>query len=396
MRGCLKRRYKGSWSIILNLGYEPHPSTGKLRRKQKWITFRGTKDEAETKLAELITAVDKGTLLEPSKLTLKAWLDEWLKTLSNVTASTVERYRGIIDNHVGPSSLGGLLLQQVRPSHLEQYYSAKRPTMQSATLTIHHLVISQAFEKAVVDRLVSLNPAKALGKQQRPRRSKGRASEVAREHCWTAAEARSFLKVARASGPQAAAFYSLAIDTGMRKGELCGLKWIDVDLVLGRIQIARQLVTPGPSPVFGPTKTKRARTVRIGAEMVELLKAHKQHQAELKMANRTTYHDLGLVFAKEWSDVRKRGDCLGHPLQKNNLGQREYAKLIKAAGVRPIKFHGLRHTCATVLLASGEAVPVVAERLGHAKGSMTLDVYAHATEDLQHAAATKIGALLHS
>ena len=143
------------------------------------------------------------------------------------------------------------------------------------------------------------------------------------------------------------------------------------------------------------TKTKHARTVRIGLEMVELLKAHKQHQAELKMANRTTYHDLGLVFAKEWSDVRKRGDCLGHPLQKNNLGQREYAKLIKAAGVKPIKFHGLRHTCATVLLASGEAVPVVAERLGHAKGSMTLDVYAHATDDLQHAAAAKIGALLH-
>ena len=85
-----------------------------------------------------------------------------------------------------------------------------------------------------------------------------------------------------------------------------------------------------------------------------------------------------------------------HGRQKNNLGQREYSKLVKAGGVKPIKFHGLRHTCATVLLASGEAVPVVAERLGHARGSRTLDVYAHATDDLQHAAAAKIGALLHS
>jgi integrase len=114
------------------------------------------------------------------------------------------------------------------------------------------------------------------------------------------------------------------------------------------------------------------------------------------MANRTTYHDHGLVFAKEWSDLRGRGEnVLGHPLQANNFGQREFKTLITAAGVKPIKFHGLRHTCATVLLASGEAVPVAAQRLGHAQASMTLDVYAHATEDLQQAAAVKIGALLH-
>ena len=76
------------------------------------------------------------------------------------------------------------------------------------------------------------------------------------------------------------------------------------------------------------------------------------------MANRTHYHDHGLVFAKEWSDVRKRGEFLGQPLQMNNLGQREYAKLIKAANVRPIKFHGLRHTCATLLLQAGQPVHV--------------------------------------
>ncbi|HLG55204.1 MAG TPA: hypothetical protein VI485_07725 [Vicinamibacterales bacterium] len=80
------------------------------------------------------------------------------------------------------------------------------------------------------------------------------------------------------------------------------------------IRIVQQLLAPGPSPVFGPTKTGKPRTITIGPEMVELLKTHRQQQAELKMANRTTYHDLGLVFAKGWSDVRHRGDCLGHPL----------------------------------------------------------------------------------
>jgi integrase len=112
------------------------------------------------------------------------------------------------------------------------------------------------------------------------------------------------------------------------------------------------------------------------------------------MANRPTYRDLDLVFAKQWSDVRRRGDCLGHPLQINNLGQREYAQILKAAGVRPIKFHGLRHTCATLLLKAGTPVHVVSERLGHSKVEMTLEVYAHVLPDMQQQAADTIGAIL--
>ena len=110
----------------------------------------------------------------------------------------------------------------------------------------------------------------------------------------------------------------------------------------------------------------------MAAETVELLRAHRKHRRELMMSNRTTYRDLGLVFAKEWADLHRGGDTLGHPLQINNFGQREYAKLIKAANVRPIKFHGLRHTCATLLLQAGQPVHVVSERLGHSKVSMTM------------------------
>jgi integrase len=116
---------------------------------------------------------------------------------------------------------------------------------------------------------------------------------------------------------------------------------------------------------------------------VKLLKTHKQHQAELKMANRTRYHDHGLVFAKEWSDLGKKHHVLGDPLQLNNLGQREYAKLIKAAGVRRIKFHGLRHTCATLLFAANVPVKVIQERLGHKWVEITLNTYAHALPSMQ-------------
>jgi integrase len=136
--------------------------------------------------------------------------------------------------------------------------------------------------------------------------------------------------------------------------------------------------------------------VPITAETVALLKAHKRQQAELKMANRSTYHDHGLTFAKEYGDLRRRVEHIGQPLQANNLGERSFARLCKAADVRRITFHGLRHTCATLLLTAGEAPHVVSERLGHSDVSITLNTYAHVLTEHARGAANRIGALLHA
>ena len=130
--------------------------------------------------------------------------------------------------------------------------------------------------------------------------------------------------------------------------------------------------------------------------MVVLLAKHKAHQAEIKMANRYVYNDHGLVFAKEWGEMTRKVYCLGDPLQMNNLGQREYAKLIKKAGVRPIKFHGLRHTSATLSLDAGILAPVVQERLGHKRIDTTLETYVHALPSMQQEAAGKLGTLFHT
>jgi integrase len=167
------------------------------------------------------------------------------------------------------------------------------------------------------------------------------------------------LAAAEAAGPQSSAFFALALDTGARKGELCGLRWADVDLTHATVTITRQLLKPGIQPVFGTPKRDRSRVVDLAPETVARLKIHRRAQTELKLRNRTAYHDLGLVFAKEWGDLHRREDSLGLPLQSNNLGQREFAPVIKAAKVRPITFHGLRHTSATLLLINGEPVHVV-------------------------------------
>jgi integrase len=222
------------------------------------------------------------------------------------------------------------------------------------------------------------------------------AEEIVREygHRWAVEDAQQFLSVVYTTGPQMAAFYHLALDTGARRAELCGLLWQDVDLKKSQISIVRQLIKPGAPPQFGPPKNGKPRTITLTPKTVELLRYHKAQQAHVKLANRGIYQDFGLVFAKDWWGLRTHGQTLGHPLQSNAIGQREFKRLIAQAGVKLIKFHGLRHTCATLLLQAGVPVHVVQERLGHKRIEVTLGIYAHVLPAMQQDAASKLAALL--
>ena len=212
-------------------------------------------------------------------------------------------------------------------------------------------------------------------------------------------EARRLLAAAKEAGPRVAAFYALALDSGARLGELCGLKWTDIDLEAGRLTIARQLIASKVSESgevnFGPPKTGRSRTVDLGAETVVLLRAHKRNQAELKMKNRDHYRDFGLTFTREQADLYRPHLTIGAPLDKNAVSSAEFGRLLKAANARRITFHGLRHTSATLLLLAGESAKVVSERLGHSSIKMTMDRYTHMLPSMGRSAADKLGALLH-
>jgi len=391
MRGTLKQRYEGSWSLILDLGYQVDPATGKTKRKQKWITFRGTRKQAEAALTEHVRAANRGEFVEPSKATLGEWLTEWLKkaiTPPLKSPATFDSYKRIIEVQIGPK-LGGIRLQALKPIDIEAYYG-DLSELSPSTVQIHHAVLHSALKAAVRNGLVTRNVAALVSNKPR----KGSGQDVL-DHVWTADEAATFLKAAKAAGPQPAAFYTLALDSGARRGELAALRWSDVDLQSGKLTIRRTLLKAGREPVFGETKTKTSRTIELAGETVRLLAAHRKHQAEIKLRNRQHYTDLGLMFAKEWGDLHNRADSLGLPLQVNTIGEREFARLIKAAGVRRIKFHGLRHTCATLMLAAGVPPHVVQRRLGHSKVEMTLGIYAHALPSMQQEAAKKLAELLH-
>jgi len=396
-RGSIKRRTKlknsrAKWTIILDQGYKINDQ-GKRVRNQKWITVEGTKRDAERELAELLHKANQGDFVEPSKMTFGNWLDHWLEIAIKPPARrlrTYESYESIIRVHLKPS-LGKMRLQELEAIHLEQYYREKGETLSQTTLEHHHAVVSHALKSALRKHYVNRNAATFV--ENRPKAPDARTDTI--DHCWDEGETRKFLETAQTFGHQAAAFYSLAVDTGARKGELCGLRWANLDLERGSMRVVEQLVKVGPDPLFGPPKNGKVRTIQLTPQTVELLKQHKESQAKLIKEKGKHYKNLGLVFAKEWTHKTKESYSLGDPLQMNNIGQREYAKIIEAAGVKRIKFHGMRHTCATLLLKARIPVHVVSQRLGHKTVSITTEVYAHVLPSMQEEAAEEMAAILY-
>jgi len=291
LRGSIRTRYKGSWNIILDMGYRADPETGKPKRIQKWYTIRGTKRDAEKKLAELLHAANRNELVEPTKMTLGTWLETWLETAikpPNKRYLTYRSYTCIIHHHLVPA-LGTIRLQALQPTDLKHYYTSKSPSLATSSLSQHHAILSAALKAAQMQGLVSRNVATLVVGKPRPKAP----HDGARQACWSAEEARSFLAVAQAAeDPQIAAFYALALDSGARKGELCGLRWVDVDLKRGQITIVQQLLRDSVPPLFGPTKRSTPRVIPLGPKTLELLRRHKAVQAQAKLANRPQYRSM--------------------------------------------------------------------------------------------------------
>jgi len=363
-------RAEGIWLVRVFLGRD---ARGRRRYHNK--TVHGTKKDAQRYLTKAQRDNDLGQFIEPSDRPFETFLQEWLAgaVAARVTAKTASDYASLLRLHVTPS-LGDRKLSQLASVDIQKLYTGMLERGLSArTIRYTHAVLSSALQQAVKWDLLSRNPAKAV---DLPRNDQREMKVLSPE------QATAFLTAAK--DDRWYALWHLLLVTGMRPGEALALRWSDLEGQKVRIQ--RNLVrhADGRWELKEPKTQRGRRTVSIPPATATLLQQHRRVQIEERVKSRREYVDQEFVFAA--------GN--GSPLDWRILVQRHFDKVIKAAGLPRIRPYDLRHTAATLLLADGENVKVVSERLGHASAALTLDVYSHVLPDMQHGAAERMGRLI--
>lgn len=358
-----------SWYFVAELGTDP--ITGKRRRKKQ----RGfkTKRDAEKALALLEADVYKGTYFEPSSIQLKEHVSDWFRSKKNsISIQTAITYEAYLKNRVIPY-IGHVQLAHLTPALLQNYVNdLKDEGLASSSIKKIYSIVKSALDFAVNMDLLPSNP---ITKLQLPKDSK---KEMA---VWEVPEIQAFQKAASLDRLYPA-FY-LAITTGMRRGEILGLRWRDVDLEKEMLYV-RQTLSKDGKQFLSEAKTKTSiRSIKLSNDTVVLLKKHKAVVAKEKLWLGSEYEDNDLIISTS----------KGTPINPENL-KRTFQRLIKEADVPAIRLHDLRHTHATMLLAGGVNVKVISERLGHSNIKTTLDIYSHVLPSMQEEAANRIDTLL--
>ncbi|MCX4679928.1 site-specific integrase [Streptomyces sp. NBC_01433] len=388
--GTIYQRKEGRWEAA---GYVL--ASGNIRKRVR--VYGASRKEALGKLTEKIAASNLGLPVAASDCTVSDYLTYWLQGIAvhQVRENTHTRYAACIRLHLipglGAKKLARLTARDVRTflDHLRaacQCCAQVRDTdrrfccaigqccnkrLSPLTVTYVHSVLKSALEHAVREDDLPRNVARNVKTPApRPRRFKP----------FTASEARQFLHAA--SSDRLHALYELALRTGLRKGELLGLHWEDLDLDSGTASIHRSLQrthTGGLTILHTKTRASERRIV-LPTECINSLKTHHERQQEEREAAGTGWPDNGLVFTTP----------TGRPLDSSNLTRR-FRRLLHRAQLRSIRFHDLRHSTATLLLEQGIDLVVIKELLGHAHIGVTADVYAHVRLRLQREAINTLG-----
>ena len=370
MRGHITRRARDSYTIVVDLGTDPE--TGK--RRQQWVTVRGTRKDAERRLAELLHRLDTGAFVKPSKTTvsdyLRRWLEEYVRP--NLSPRGFERYESIARVHLIPD-LGAIALTQLRPEHLQKHYASKLGEgLSPRSVRYQHVVLHKALQTAMKWGLVARNVADGVDVP----RARQREMQT-----WDEYEVAGFLEAA-GGGPYYALFHT-ALFTGMRRSELLALQWRDVDF--HQIQVSRSLhhLRDGSYVFAQPKSTRSRRTIALSPSSVLVLKDHKDRQEGIRAMLSMPLKGEDLVFSTPE----------GKPLRPNTVS-RAWTSLASRAGLRAIRLHDARHTHASLMLKQGVHPKIVQERLGHASVQITLDTYSHVAPGLQEAAAESFDKLV--
>lgn len=374
MRGHIRKHRQNSWAIIIDL---PRDSDGK--RKQEWITVKGTKKDAEKKLAELLHQVDTGSFVKPNrKTTVAQFLERWLKDYvwALLSPKTAEGYQDIVQRHLIPN-LGRIPLTELKPKHIQEFYTNSlsngrlngKGKLSSSSVLRYHQCLHCALESAVRWGQVARNAADAVHPPHAERYAMNTLDEDNIKKLLEAAQATPYY-----------ALLHMALYTGMRRSELLALRWRDVDLLLAQASVTRSMhkLRSGSIMFKAPKSVKGRRTVALAPLTCVVLREHRDKQGALSTMRGKRLEDSDLVFSQ--SD--------GAPLLPDSITH-AWVKLARGVGLQGIRLHDARHTHASLLLKQGVHPKVVQERLGHASIAITLDTYSHVVPGLQEAAAVR-------
>jgi integrase len=372
VKGHIRERSPGHWAIVIDVR---DPSTG--RRRRKWHGFAGTKRQAQIECARLISALKGGTYLEPAKVTVAAHMERWLEHVrTQVSPKTFERYCGVVRGNILPA-LGGILLTKLQPAQISESYAKAlsngrrdgKGGLSPASVLYMHRLLKEALAVAVSEwRLLPWNPADSI-KAPKVKRKNMRALDTA--------ETATLLEAAREYRLFTAVM--LSVTCGLRRGEICALRWRNVDLAGAQLSINRSTEQTKAGIREKETKAGRGRTVALTRLSVEELHRHKARQAEELLR-------LGVQLSDEMYVVAQAD---GNPLKPNSLTH-EFVRFITGSGLPRVRFHDLRHSHATHMLASGVHPKIAQERLGHATIATTLDLYSHVLPGMQADAASRV------
>ena len=370
-RGNIRERSKGSFTITIELPKDSFSG----KRKQKYYTFKGTKKEAEKFLTEKLRELDTGVLVENTKMKFGEYLNFWLENSckKNLSINTYEEYELKINKHIKPI-LGNILLDKLKPLHIQNFYTLKlEEGLSERTIISFHKIIHRALEQALKWQLIIVNVSNGVEKPKVKKKKTGVLNEK---------EIKQLLEVSKNTTLYIPIL--LGIYTGMRRGEILGLTWDNIDINKNIIKIEKSLSSTKQGIIFTDTKTENSkRIIAIPKDVSKILKKLQIEQLKNKMQLGCLYKSNNLVCCKN------NGDFINP-----KSFSRDFHKLLETNNLKIIRFHDLRHTHASLLVKLGVHPKEISTRLGHSDIGITMNLYSHIYEETDIQVANQFAKLI--